>query len=326
MAAMSIERVTLRGKRVLVTGANGFVGRNLLPFLERKGSVLVCPSHADYDLTEQHAVRQLMTDVRPELVFHLAGVVGGILVNKRRPADYCYPNLLMGSLVLHEAWRAGASKFVTLIGGCSYPANAPSPIREEWLWEGYPQAESAPYALAKRMSVVLARAYREQHGFDAIVLVPGNLYGPHDNFDLEASHVVPAVVRKFLEARNEGRSEVVVWGSGRPVRDFVYVEDACEAISLAAEHYSGAEIINISSGVPVTIRELVETVAELTGFIGSIRWDSDKPDGQPVKGFDVKRLRVRLGFECRTPLSAGLRKTIDWFEAHQSTARVRVGA
>src|SRR5512139_3889292 len=215
------------GKRVLVTGASGFVGSNLTPLLERTGCELIRPARRDYDLTEQAAVRRLLAQVRPDVVLHLAGLVGGILANMRFPADYLYQNLLMGTLVLQESWKAGVQKYVTLIGGCSYPATAPSPIAEKNLWDGYPQPESAPYALAKRMAVVAAEAYRRQHGFDAIVLAPGNLYGPHDNFDLEASHVIPALIRKFWEARRDGQPEVTAWGTGRPLRDFVYVEDAC---------------------------------------------------------------------------------------------------
>lgn len=311
-----------RGRRVLVTGASGFVGRNLVPLLERTGCRLVTPSRREYDLTEQSQVRRLFADVRPDIVLHLAGLVGGILINKKRPADYCHRNLLMGTLVLDEAFRAGARKYITLMGGCSYPAHAPSPIPESEMWNGYPAAESAPYALAKAMSLVEAQAYRQQHGFDAIVLVPGNLYGPHDNFDLESAHVIPAQIRKFWEASRDGLAEVVAWGSGRPVRDFVYVADACEGIMLAAERYSGPDLINISSGIPVSIRELVETVAEVTGYRGAVRWDATKPDGQMVKGFDVTRMRQWLGFECGTTLRDGLRRTLDWFVSNYETARL----
>jgi GDP-L-fucose synthase len=310
-----ISGIIWQNKRVLVTGAHGFVGRNLIPLLQQTGCELIAPARSDYDLLEQQAVRRLLADTEPEIIFHLAGLIGGILANKNRPADFCYQNLLMGTTVLHEAWQAGVKKYVTLIGGCSYPATAPSPIVEDALWNGYPQAESAPYSLAKSMSVLQARAYRQQYNFDAIVLVPGNLYGPHDNFDLTNSHVIPALIRKFHEAIQTGQPEIVAWGSGKPVRDFVYVKDACAAILLAAEQYSSGEIINISSGVQTTIRELVETIAQLMEFKGRIHWDDTKPDGQMYKGFDVTRMREWLGYDCPTPLSEGLKNTIEWFAA-----------
>lgn len=310
------------GKRVLLTGSTGFVGRNLTPMLSRTGCHLITPTRQEYDLLEQDQVRRLLADTKPDLVFHLAGLVGGIGANQQRPAEFCYQNLLMGTLMLHESWRAGVKKYITLMGGCSYPAKAPSPIAETELFNGYPQAESAPYALAKAMSAVQAEAYRRQYGFNAVVLVPGNLYGPYDNFDLQNAHVIPALIRRFYEACRDGRDEVVVWGTGRPVRDFVYVEDACEAILVAAEKYDRSEIVNISSGVPVTIRELVELIAELIGYQGKIVWDTSRPDGQRVKAFDVRRMQEWLGYRCRTPLREGLQKTIAWFEANYSQARL----
>lgn len=309
-------------RKVLVTGATGFVGSNLLPLLRQTGCRLATPAHRDYDLLEQAQVRRMLQDYKPEIVFHLAGLVGGIGANKARPADFCYQNLLMGTMMLHESWRAGVQKYVTLIGGCSYPAHAPSPIKETELFNGMPQAESAPYSLAKAMSVVQAQAYRRQYGFDAIVLVPGNIYGPFDNFDLENSHVIPALIRKFVEARETNKPEVVAWGSGRPTRDFVYVADVCEAILIAAERYSGPDIINLSSGRVVSIKELTETIAELVGYRGKVVWDTSKPDGQLHKGFDCTRMRELLGYECRTSLREGLQKTIEWYLSKPAGLRV----
>ena len=309
------------GKRVLLTGGTGFLGRNLLPVLRETGCEVLAPTRQDFDLLEQGQVRRLMAETRPHVVIHLAGLVGGILANRDRPAEFCYENLLIDTMVLHESWRAGAAKYMTLIGGCSYPAAAENPIAEESLWNGYPQPESAPYALAKRMSVVQAEAYRREHGFDAVVLVPGNVYGPHDNFDLGNSHVIPALIRRFHEAKVEGKREVVVWGTGAPVRDFVYVADVCEAIRVATETYSGSETVNISSGVPTTIKELVELVARATGYEGGVRWDPSKPNGQMLKAFKVTRMQERLRYQCRTSLAEGLAKTAAWFEANYLSAR-----
>jgi len=315
--------MNLKDASVLVTGASGFVGRNLVELMRARGIKPVTPKRASFDLLEQTQVRRLLAETKPEVVFHLAGLVGGIGANRDRPAEFNYQNLMIGAMALNEAWRAGVKKFVALMGGCSYPAKAPSPIKETELFNGYPQKESAPYSLAKAMSAVQAQAYRQQYGFNAIVLVPGNLYGPHDNFDLNNSHVIPALIRKYTEAKKSGAREVVAWGSGKPVRDFVYVKDACEAILLAAEKYDGADLINISSGQPVTIKELTEMIAELVGFEGRVVWDASKPDGQMEKGFDVTRMRQVLGFECRTSLREGLRQTIAWFTENNQTARLQ---
>jgi GDP-L-fucose synthase len=305
--------MNLTDATVLVTGATGFVGRNLLEVMRARNIQPLTPGRQQYDLREQDQVRRMLAKTKPDVVFHLAGLIGGIGANKARPADFCYENLVMGTMMLHESWRAGVRKYITLMGGCSYPAHAPSPIKETELFNGMPQAESAPYSLAKAMSAIQAEAYRRQHQFDAIVLVPGNLYGPFDNFDLNNSHVIPALIRKFLEAKAARQPEVVAWGSGRPTRDFVYVKDACEVILKAAEKYSSSDLINISSGHAVTIRELTETIAELTGYPGKVVWDTSKPDGQMYKGFDVTRLKEVLGCECRTSLRDGLQKTIEWF-------------
>ena len=307
----------LQKQTVLVTGAGGFVGRNLVGLMRARRMAPLTPTRADYDLREQAQVRRMLAELKPDVVFNLAGLVGGIGANCERPADFNYENLIIGTMMLHESWRAGVKKYVTLLGGCSYPATAPSPIKETELFQGYPQAESAPYSLAKAMSAVQAAAYRAQHGFNAIALVPGNLYGPHDNFDLNRSHVIPALIRKFLVARETRAPEVVAWGSGKPVRDFVYVTDACEVILVAAETYHRPEIINISSGVPVTIGELTGMIAELTGYRGRVIWDTTKPDGQMIKGFDVTRMKQLLGCECRTSLREGLRRTIDWALANR---------
>ena len=313
-----------QNKQVLVTGASGFVGQNLLPLLSATGCQLFAPSRTECNLLEQQQVRNLMKETSPDVVFHLAGLSGGIMANKQYPANFCYQNLLMNTLVMHEAFCSGVEKYITLIGGCSYPANAPSPIAEESLWNGYPQPESAPYSVAKKMNVTMAEAYRTQHGFDAIVLVPGNIYGPFDNFDLQNAHVIPALLRKFYEAQVVGSEEVIVWGTGRAVRDFVYVGDVCEAIVIAAEMYSSSDIINISMGKQVTIRELVESIAAVTGYEGRIQWDKTKPDGQMYKGFDVTRLHQRLGFHGQTSLATGLQKTLTWFIENYETARLDV--
>jgi len=313
---------TLKGKGVLVTGGSGFLGTHLRQVLEDQGVEFCAPAHAAYDLTQQSAVRQMFLDLAPQVVFHLAGYVGGIWANKQRPADFFYRNLMMTTMVLHEAHLAGVDKLVTVIGGCSYPANAPNPIREETLWDGYPQAESAPYSLAKKMALVQSQTYRLQYGFNSVVLLIGNIYGPHDNFNLNDSHVIPALVRRFYEARRDERPSVTAWGTGRPVRDFIYARDAAEAIVLATHKYDKSDIINISSGEGVTIRELVDTVADTMGYTGKIEWDTTKPDGQIYKAFDVTRMREILGFQPQVSLRQGLRLTGDWFVANYEGARL----
>lgn len=315
--------MNLQQASILITGATGFVGRNLVEMLRTRGVQPITPSHAEFDLNEQDQVRRLLAQTRPDLVFHLAGLTGGIGASSTLPADFNYRNLLMGTMMLHESWQAGVKKYITLIGGCSYPAHAPSPIRETELFNGYPQAESASFSLAKAMSQVQAEAYRRQYGFNGVVLVPGNLYGPHDNFDLQSSHVIPALIRKFIAAKDSGAREVVAWGSGRPVRDFMFVRDACEAILIAAETYDSSDLINISSGQPTSIRELTDTIAGLVGFQGRVAWDTSRPDGQMLKVYDITRMKKVLGYECRTPLREGLMQSVAWFAKNQSAARLR---
>jgi GDP-L-fucose synthase len=311
-----------RNQRILITGASGFIGHNLRPVLQATGGEIVAPTHADCDLLEQVQVRRLFADVRPQVVFHLAGLVGGNLPNQQRPAEFCQQNLLMNTLVFHEAHVAGVQKLITCMGGCSYPRTAASPLREDQLWDGYPQPESAPYSTAKRMTVVLSEAYRRQYGFNSIVLVLGNVYGPFDNFSLTAAHVIPALIRKVSEAKQRGVPELVMWGSGAPTRDFVYVGDAVAALVLAAEIYDRSDIINISSGTETSIQALVELTVSLTGYTGKVVWDRSKPEGQGRRVFDVTRMQQVLGFRCRTTLEAGLRQTIEWFAAHHAEARL----
>lgn len=313
-----------RSLRILVTGATGFLGTNLVQLMRERGLNPITPGRKDYDLLEQARVRQMLAEIKPQMVFHLAGLVGGILGNRERPADYHYQNAFMGEVMMHESCLAGVKKYVTVMGGCSYPAHAPSPIKETSLFCGYPQELTAPYSIAKAMNAVQAPAYREQYNFNAIVLVPGNMYGPHDNYDLKRSHVVPALIRRYYEAQKSGAPEVSAWGTGRPTRDFVYVRDVCEALLIAAEKYDGADLINISSGKPVTIKELTEKIARAVGYQGRVVWDASKPDGQLEKGFDVTRLREQLGYECPTSLDEGLRLTIDWFEKNYDQARLNV--
>jgi GDP-L-fucose synthase len=278
----------------------------------------------DYDLTKEESAARVMQNARPDIVVHLAGMVGGILANKMRPAEFFYNNLMMGTHVIHQAWRHGAQKVVSAGAGCGYPENAPMPQKETDFWDGFPQKDSSSYSLAKRMLHVQSVAYYEQYGFVSIVTVPGNIYGPYDNFDLTASHVVPALVRKFADAAEEGLAEVEVWGTGRPTRDFVYAGDVAEGILLAVEKYDRPELVNLSSGVETSIRELVETTQEVTGYKGRVVWNKDRPDGQVRRVFDVSKAERDLGFHARTTLRAGIEETVAWYRANRAAARLTV--
>lgn len=309
------------GRRVVVTGGAGFLGRFVVQQLEALGpAALLAPRSRDYDLREREAIVQLLGDARPDVVIHLAARVGGIGANREHPADFFYDNLMMGVQLMHESWRAGVEKFVALGTVCAYPKFTPVPFKEEDLWAGYPEETNAPYGMAKKMMLVQSQGYRQQYGFNSIFLLPVNLYGPHDNFDLHSSHVIPALVRKCVEARDSGAAEIVAWGDGSPTREFLYVEDAAEGILLAAERYSSSDPVNLGSAYEISIKELIELIVRHTGFQGRIVWDTTKPNGQARRKLDTTRARERFGFEARMTFEEGLRKTVAWFEAQRAVA------
>jgi GDP-L-fucose synthase len=303
-------------QRVLVTGGAGFLGRHLVDRLNTLscGSISA-PPKAEYDLRSLDAVIRLYTDTRPTVVIHLASVVGGIGANRARPAEFFYDNLVMGTQLLDQAWRFGVPKFVAIGTVCAYPKFAPVPFREEDLWNGYPEETNAPYGLAKKMLLVQSQAYRQQHGYNSIFLLPVNLYGPGDNFDPGTSHVIPALIRKCVEAVEQGADRIEVWGDGTPTREFLYVWDAVEAILLASERYNSSEPVNIGSGEERSIADLVTHVASSAGFTGRIDWDPSKPNGQPRRKLDTSRARERFGFEAHTRFDEGLKRTVDWYVA-----------
>lgn len=307
----------LKDKRICVTGGAGFLGRRVVAKLAERGcrDVFV-PRRADYDLVRREAVARLFDDARPQVAIHLAAVVGGIGANRDNPGLFFYENLTMGVQLMEEARLRGVEKFVATGTICSYPKFAPVPFREEDLWNGYPEETNAPYGLAKKMLLVQGQAYRQQYGLNAIHLLPVNLYGPGDNFDPAASHVVPALVRKFLEAKRSGAPTVVCWGTGRATREFLYVDDCAEAIVLATEKYDKPEPMNLGSGREISIRELAETVARAVGYAGRIEWDETKPDGQPRRRLDTSRAEREIGFRAATDFETGLRRTIEWWTEH----------
>ncbi|MDQ3784519.1 MAG: GDP-L-fucose synthase [Actinomycetota bacterium] len=312
-------------RRVLVTGGSGFLGRVVLEKLaQRNATEVVVPRSRDYDLTRAEEVHKLFDDVAPDLVIHVAAQVGGIGANLERPADLYVSNLLMGTFILQETCRRGVAKTVLLGTICSYPKFAPVPFAEESLWDGYPEETNAPYGIAKKALLVHADANREQYGQKAIYLLPTNLYGPGDKFDPAVSHVIPALIKKFVEAKEDGSDHVEVWGSGRATREFLYVDDAAEGILLAAEHYDGADPLNLGSGREIAVAELAELIASIVEFEGGLRWDSSKPDGQPRRRVDTERARRAFGFEARTSLEAGLRRTVDWYLTHRERADASV--
>lgn len=302
-------------KRVCVTGGSGFLGSFVVDELKKRGAQEVfVPLSEDYDLVQLDAIKQMLSDAQPDVIIHLAAKVGGIGANRLYPAEFFYENLMMSVPLMHESWKAGVDKFVAIGTVCAYPKFTPVPFQEENLWMGYPEETNAPYGLAKKMLLVQSQAYREQYGFNSIFLLPVNLYGPRDNFDPASSHVIPALIRKALEAKEAGDHRIVAWGDGSPTREFLYVEDAAKGILLATERYNESQPVNLGSAYEISIKDLMEKIVELTGFKGEIQWDTSKPNGQPRRKLDVSRAKEVFGFQSETTFAEGLKRTIDWYK------------
>ena len=313
--------INLAAKKIVVTGGSGFLGGHLLRRLESAGCQNVfVPVSKEYDLTRSDAIESLFEKHRPDVLIHMAAVVGGIGANRANPGKFFYNNAIMGIQLIEAARRFGVEKTVVLGTICAYPKFTPVPFQENALWDGYPEETNAPYGLAKKMMLVQCQSYREQYGMNAIFLLPVNLYGPNDNFDLESSHVIPALIRKCVDAVESGSKEIVLWGDGSPTREFLYVEDAAEGILLATKDYDKAEPVNLGSGMEISIRDLATKIATMTGFTGEIVWDASKPNGQPRRCLDVTRAEREFGFRAATPFETGLQETIKWFlSSRQST-------
>jgi GDP-L-fucose synthase len=311
------------GKRVIVTGGAGFLGSFIVEKLRERGCKnIIVPRIEEYDLRDAGAIQRLYREAKPDIVIHLAAVVGGIGANRANPGKFFYDNAIMGIQLMEYARQMAVKKFVALGTICAYPKFTPAPFREENLWNGYPEETNAPYGIAKKILQVQSAAYREQYGFNSIFLLPVNLYGPRDNFDLETSHVIPALIRKCIEANESGAKEIVCWGDGTPTREFLYVEDAAEAILLAAERYDKSDPVNIGTGYEIRIRDLVALIARLTGFHGDITWDPTKPNGQPRRLLDVTKAEKEFGFRAKVGLEEGLRRTIEWYRGFRCTGRM----
>ncbi len=303
-----------KDKRVVVTGGAGFLGRVVVDLLRaKKCPFIFVPRRRDFDLCQQITVKRLLKEAKPDLIIHLAAVVGGIGANRENPGKFFYDNLLMGVQLMDQARLSGVKKFVAVGTICAYPKHTKVPFKEKDFWEGYPEETNAPYGLAKKMLLVQAQAYRQQYGFNAIYLLPVNLYGPGDNFSSESSHVIPALIKKCFDAQQSGQKTIAVWGTGKPTREFLYVDDAARAIVLAAEKYNKPEPMNLGTGLEISIKDLARLIVKLTGLKGKILWDRTKPDGQPRRRLDVSRMKKELGFSPKTPFEKGLKRTIAWY-------------
>ncbi len=304
------------GIRITVTGGSGFLGSFVVQKLVERGAAeIFVPRQEEYDLRTRAGIEEMLADGRPDVIIHLAALAGGIGANRERPAEFFYDNIMMGIPLMHAAWERQVQKFVAIGSICAYPKFTPVPFQEEDLWDGYPEETNAPYGLAKKMLLVQAQAYRDQYGFNAVYLMPVNLYGPRDNFDLQSSHVIPALIRKCIEARERGEDHIVLWGDGSPTREFLFVRDAAEGIVLGAERYNGREPVNLGSGFEIPIKDLIQLIARLTHFDGEIVWDTSKPNGQPRRALDTSRAAEYFGWRAKTSFEEGLRETIEWFQA-----------
>jgi GDP-L-fucose synthase len=305
-------------KRICVTGGAGFLGTHLIENLRARGAKeIFVPTIEEYDLVDPTAIARMLADSNPDVIIHLAAHVGGIGANREHPAEFFYDNLMMGVQLMHQAYLTGVEKFVAIGTVCAYPKFTPVPFKEDDLWDGYPEETNAPYGLAKKMLLVQSQAYREQYGFNSIFLLPVNLYGPGDNFDPRSSHVIPALIRKCMEAQEKNANHIVVWGDGSPTREFIYVTDAARGIALATECYNESLPVNLGSGFEISIKDLAEKIARMTGFAGELVWDTSKPNGQPRRALNISRAKEKFGFVAQTDFDEGLQQTVDWYRANR---------